>query len=178
MQRGFAMQRGFTMVEMMVIVVIVGVLATLGTFGLIKYVRSARTSEALAMIVDIKGAEEVARDETFLYVGLEQFSSWHPTDPPREEKADWNADTGPASGIFRRLGVISAGPVYFTYSVIAGTSVAPPQMPFERVLGFPSSPSGPYYVAVARGDLDGDGENSFVVGHSFGSDLYVEKEGE
>jgi hypothetical protein len=155
------------------------VLATLATYGVIKYVRTARTSEALAMVVDIKGAEEVARDETFLYIGLDAFDSWHPTNPPGNFKADWNADTGPASLKFRELGVVSSGPVYFTYSIVAGPAGEPvPNPPCDRRLGFPGTAGAPFYVVAARGDLDGDGEDSYVIGHSFGSDLYVEKEGE
>ncbi len=172
-------QRGFTLVEMMIVVVIVGVLATLATYGVIKYVRTARTSEALAMVVDIKGAEEVARDETFLYIGLEDFSSWHPTNPPGNFKADWNADTGPASGIFKQLGVVSSGPVYFTYSVVAGPAGDPyPSEDFVTALGLNGNSTAPYYVIAARGDLDGDGTDSYVIGHSLGSDLSVQNEGE
>jgi type IV pilus assembly protein PilA len=174
-----AMQRGFTLVEMMVIVMIVSVLATLATYGVIKYVRTARTSEALAMVVDIKAAEEVARDETFLYIGLPSFDSWHPTDPPGNFKADWNADTGAASGIFRQLGVVSSGPVYFTYSVVAGPAgTAYPAKPYLTKINIQGNSDAPFYIVVARGDLDGDGENSYVIGHSLGSDLSVQNEGE
>lgn len=172
-------QRGFTLVEMMIVVVIVGVLATLATYGVIKYVRTARTSEALAMVVDIKGAEEVARDETFLYIGLDEFSSWHPTDPPGNFKADWNKETGPASSIFKQLGVVSSGPVYFTYSVVAGPAHDPyPADAFVTALNLHGNSTAPYYVIAARGDLDGDGTDSYVIGHSLGSDLSVQNEGE
>lgn len=163
----------------MVVVVIVGVLATLATYGVIKYVRTARTSEAFAMIIDIKAAEEAIRNETFQYVGLNDYSNWHPADPPGNFKTDWNRNFSTASGVFRTLGVISTGPVYFTYTVVAGgpaNNVPPP--PTTRVLGFPTPAGQHFYVIVAKGDLDGDGSFSYVVGHSFGSDLFVEQEGE
>ncbi|HEX2881299.1 MAG TPA: hypothetical protein VHO25_17345, partial [Polyangiaceae bacterium] len=153
---------------------------TLATYGVTKYIRTARTSEALAMVVDIKGAEEVARDETFLYIGLPgDFSSWHPSDPPGAFKADWHADTGAASGIFRQLGVVSSGPVYFTYSVVAGAAgTAYPVKDYLTRMNIRGNSGAPFYIVVARGDLDGDGEDSYVIGHSMGSDLSVQNEGE
>jgi type II secretory pathway pseudopilin PulG len=168
------------LIEMMVIVLIVSVLATLATYGVAKYIRTSRTSEALAMVIDIKAAEEVARDETFLYIGLTgDFSSWHPSDPPGAFKADWHADTGAASGIFRQLGVVSSGPVYFTYSVVAGAAGDnyPPKSYLTK-MNIQGAASAAFYVVVARGDLDGDGEDSYVIGHSMGSDLGVQNEGE
>ena len=41
-----ALQRGFTMVELLAVVVMVGVLATLAVFGVRKYVLTAKATEA------------------------------------------------------------------------------------------------------------------------------------
>jgi prepilin-type N-terminal cleavage/methylation domain-containing protein len=172
--------RGFTLVEMMIIVVIVGVLATLATYGVTKYIRTSRTSEAIAMVVDIKGAEEIARDETFQYIGLSgAYNAWHPIDPPGNFKTDWTRQSGPMQAIFQQLAVVSSGPVYFTYSIVAGLAnqnITPPPVALD--MHFPLTAQAPFYIVVAKGDLDGDLINSYVVGHSFGSDLYVEQEGE
>jgi hypothetical protein len=43
---------------------------------------------------------------------------------------------------------------------------------------FPNPPREPYYVAVAKADLNGDGTFSYVLSHSFSNELYVESEGE
>jgi prepilin-type N-terminal cleavage/methylation domain-containing protein len=171
---------GFTLIEMMVVVVLVGVLATLATYGVMRYVRSSKASEAYAMVIDIKAAEEAVRDETFQYVGLSEFNSWHPSDPPGNFKKSWQVNNGAASGIFQRLGVISNGPVYYTYSVVAGPAgQAYPQLPSSNQLGLTGNASAPFYIVAAKGDLNGDGQIfSYVIGHSLGSDLYSEREGE
>jgi type II secretory pathway pseudopilin PulG len=172
---------------MMVVVVLVGVLATLATYGVLRYVRTSKASEAYAMIIDIKGAEEAVRDETFKYIGLPDFTgddSWHPINPehptgPGNFKMSWTVHTGKAAAYFQRLGVVSNGPVYFQYSVVQGGAGDPfPQLPSTNQLGLTGNAGAPFYIAAARGDLNGDGEDSYVIGHSLGSDLYSEREGE
>jgi prepilin-type N-terminal cleavage/methylation domain-containing protein len=169
--------RGFTLIELMVIVVIVGVLATIGTYGVIKYVRVSKTSEAYGMILDIKASEEAVMEETFQYTGLNDYTSWHPSDPPGDFKASWSRNTGEAKTIFNRIGVKSPGNTYFTYTVVAGA--AGDNIPTPPINLRMTSPSpSPFYVVVAKGDLDGDGLFSYAVGNSFGSNIRVENEGE
>ena len=173
--------RGFTMIEMMVVVAIVGILATLAVFGVKRYINSAKTSEAMAMVNTIRAAEESYRDETFKYRGLGDFTSggWHPMETPGNRKYNWaTTGTGDMTNIFRELGVETTSPVYYTYTVVAGDSGGTvPTPPCGKAFTFPT-PQEPFYVVVAKGDLDGDGRFSYVVSHSFSGEIYIENEGE
>lgn len=177
-------RRGFTMVELMTVVVIVGVLATVAIFGVLRYIASAKAAEAMAMINSIRSAEEAYRDETFVYLGLNQFntvSGWHPMngDEVGAHKANWLANNGAASDIFRQLGVESNNPVYFTYTVVAArTGTSLPAPPTSKTFNFPNPVTEPAYIVVAKGDLDGDKKYSYVLSHSFSGEIYVEREGE
>jgi Tfp pilus assembly protein PilE len=171
---------------MMIIVVLVGVLATLATYGVLKYVRSSRVNEALGMVTDIKAAEEIYRDETLEYLGVPggAYSVWHPDVDPGNFKTDWNQVNNDAGRTFRTLAVTPTGPVYFVYTVVAGSGGAPPSadnaLELEVKVKIPGTASGPWYVVVARGNLDGsdDGLFTHVIGHSFGSALHVDREGQ
>jgi hypothetical protein len=81
--------------------------------------------------------------------------------------------------MFRTLGVLSDSPVYFAYTVAAGASgTTVPTLPTALSVTLPAQ-SQPFYVVVAKGDLDGDGTLfSYFVAPSWTADIYVENEGE
>lgn len=172
-RRGAA-ARGFTLMELMVVVSIIGILAALGTYGVRKYVLSAKTAEATSMLTQIRAAEEAYRDETFAYLGVEDFSVWHPAGTPGSNKRSWDSESNDMTLVFRDLGVRSDGPVYYSYSVVIGTAGGePPDIPTTRTFEFPD-PTGPYYIAMAKGDLNGDGTFTYALSHSDSSDVYVD----
>ncbi|HEX2731727.1 MAG TPA: prepilin-type N-terminal cleavage/methylation domain-containing protein [Polyangiaceae bacterium] len=174
---------GFTLIEVMIVVVIVAVLGTLAVYGVRRYVASAHASEATAVLSSIRGAEEVYRQDTFVYLDVSQgsFSNLHPAGAPSSSKRNWaDSGTSVASQRFRELGVQINGGVFFSYGVVAGREGASfPTMPTSKsAFGFPSTAVEPFYVAVAKGDLDGNGTFSWVVAHSLSNEVYVENEGQ
>jgi type IV pilus assembly protein PilA len=62
--------RGFTLVELMIVVVIVGVLAVLGVVGFQRLIGTARTTEATQMVKSIGVAQEAFHAETGTYADL------------------------------------------------------------------------------------------------------------
>ena len=172
--------RGYTLAELMIVVAMVGVLATLAVYGVRKYVLAAKSGEAMSMITAIKAAEENYRDETFVYLGTADYTAWHPVNTPGAFKTEWNADNGAASAVMRQLGVTTANPVYFTYGVVSGRAgdkiPVPPTT--KSKFNFPGTVNEPFYVAVAKGDLDGDGVFSYVLSHSLSAEVYLEKQGD
>jgi type IV pilus assembly protein PilA len=171
------MTRGFTLTELMVVVSIVGVLATLATYGVRKYLLEAKKAEAASMITQIRAAEESYRDEMFRYLGASSrtFNDWHPTSTPGGAKYDWGATTTPRTEVFEPLGVRPSGPVEYAYAVVAGDAAnGIPAIPTTKVFGFPA-PTGPYYIVMAKADLNGDGRFTYALSHSDTSEIYFDE---
>ncbi len=166
--------RAFTLMEMMIVVAIMGVLAALATYGVRKYVLEAKKAEAASMITQIRAAEEAYRDETFVYLGHDEFDSWHPTDTPGTGKTDWGTTTSMGTDVFNPLGVLPTGPVVYSYGVVAGAAGASlPTIPTTRSFNFPA-PAGPFYIVMARADLNGDGTYTYALSHSDTSEIYLD----
>jgi prepilin-type N-terminal cleavage/methylation domain-containing protein len=51
--------RGFSLIELMVVVVILGILASLGAVGYKRYIGKARSTEAVAMLAEMSAKEQV-----------------------------------------------------------------------------------------------------------------------
>jgi hypothetical protein len=139
-------------------------------------VRAAKQSEATGMLTQIRAAEEAYREETFTYLGLATASSWHPiATPPTEAKYSWDTSTTAGNTVFKPLGVRPDGPVMYAYTVVSGAAGATPAtvVMATRSLTFPTA-TDPYYVAMARADLDGDGQLTFAVTYSGSTELWLD----
>ncbi len=156
-------KRGFTLIELMIVVAILGILAAVAIPAFINYMRKAKTSEATLNVdrifeggVTYFEAEHVERgvDATILQHCFPSSAEWTPNDTPSGEKYDaataaslWAATTG-AGVTWKALDFAMGDNFYYAY-----------QFQTDVADGATAS-SGNYFYAAAQGDLDGDGDPS------------------
>ena len=122
-------KRGFTLIEMMIVVAIIALLATIAIPNYISFQLRAKTSEAKSNLGAIRTCEEAYRAENDVYYACGN----NPTSIPVGIKAAW---TSTAAG-WTDIGFEPKGNVYFQYAVTVGGG-------------------GTTFAATATGDLDGD----------------------
>ncbi len=154
-------RRGFTLLELLVVVVIIGILATVSSFYYKRYSLSSKRIEAITNLGHIRQLEEVYRAEKSRYVTCD----WSPTDvPPPQGTYEWNSDS-----YFRFIGFHPVGILRYRYGVAKSNgnyTVAQCMADIETCYsnsvvenGFTVSRDNVIDIlAKAEGDLDGDGE--------------------
>ena len=147
--------RGFTLVELMIVVAIIGVLAALAIYGVSRYLKHSKTAEANRSLGTMENGSkakfQLDTDQSGSGVGpfVHVFCDTAPMTPatvPAGAKVavTSGAGTGYNAGGWPCLKFIMTDPQFYAYTYTStGTSGA--------------SGTGANYTAMANGDLDGNG---------------------
>ncbi|MEO7328237.1 MAG: prepilin-type N-terminal cleavage/methylation domain-containing protein [Minicystis sp.] len=177
--------RGFTLVELMIVVAIIGVMAALAVVGYRRYINAAGTGEAKSMIQGIRAGEEMYRQEMLVYLGPSAtLDDYYPqTDKlPKDKKWNWVQPTDArytdAVKGWQLLNVVSDAPVRFGYAAVAGIGV-----PAAAPVGFTAAPAlatpavgSPWFVVQAYNKRD-NSPPVILVSSSMSGEIFVENEG-
>jgi type IV pilus assembly protein PilA len=181
-----ASRRGYTLVELMIVVAIIALLAALGIYSVRRYVYAAKTSEATELVNAIRAAQEQYKDERFRYLNVSPVDKSSGSFFPFASKADlsknqrwtWYTGTSGEAALWAELGVAPSSPVQFGYACQAGQGGGvPASSAFGSSINLNYPPSAPnWYIARAMADRSGQGVYTVVVGSSFTDVVHIERE--
>jgi type IV pilus assembly protein PilA len=175
-QRALVSRRGFTLVELMLVIAIVGVLAALATFAVGRYIAAAKSVEATTNVGAIGRAVSAAALRVVPAPGVTnpapglcatstpvpsavrsiRGSKYQPSAGPGVDYNSGDERTG-----WRCLRFTINSPQYYRYRYQTGGAPTAVDLPNRgRLRGVNAAHT---WAASAQGDLDGDGVYSWIV---------------
>ena len=151
--------RGFTLVELLIVVAIISVLAVVAGTAYRRYMDSARTSEAYAMLGEIRMKEEAYRAEKSSYYATSAdealTNGWPIVDGAVKEPCF--KVVAPLPAAWTNLGINPGkSALQCGYNVLAGLpSTGTLGTMGQGILGGATAPGTPWWYAVATCDNDG-----------------------
>src|SRR5690606_31273252 len=176
--------RGFTLIELMVVVVIMGILATIGLSSFVRHQDMSTTTEGVATCRSIGAAQNnyKALHHQYLNVSadLTTPTSFYPVNVPGTQRAHfWGQNTHPDFPQWIELAPVVPAYTEHAFATVAGlpgaawpnlgTTLAAPVWPVAN---------DPWYIVAAIADLNGDGQPSRIIMSSLSSVVYQEFAGE
>ncbi|MGH7147449.1 MAG: type IV pilin protein [Nitrospiraceae bacterium] len=170
-------QKGFTLIELMIVVAIIGILAAIAIPNFLQYQMKSRQSEAKTNLQAIRTSEIAFQAERGCYIGAvaEPLAMAAPAGGTKVVPVAWGLGAGPsgvatvwcagvgpvATGFFRDMGFVATGNVNFRYIADATAVVAPITTLVSCPLALAVlTGAGPLvqtnFVASASSNLDGD----------------------
>jgi prepilin-type N-terminal cleavage/methylation domain-containing protein len=167
---------GFTLVELAIVVTIVGVLAVIAVVSYRKYILHSKVSEAYTVINAIRIAQEDNKAERGTYADLGDTYCPSAT-PDIKTKYGWTPTCSGGTDNWQKLPVHIDAPVSFAYATRAGTGAF--TAPTDATWVTWNSPAaGPWYVVMAKCDLDGNTSDfTQLVGSGYTNQIFIRNEG-
>ena len=138
-------QRGFTLIELMIVVALIGILATIAMINIQIYQLKSKTSEAKSNLGALRLVEEIYLSEHDKYLPCLS----NPPTIPGSSRLDWGSPVD-----FTRLGFSPVEGVYYQYAVSVTAAL----------IGSPAN-----FSATATGDLDANATNAVYSTTRFGT---------
>lgn len=160
--------RGFTLIELMIVVVIVAILATVAGQSYKRFTRRARVQEAISLLGDIRIKQENYYQTYHRYVssGASDDDFWPKDVNWKELKTTWGIDCTKPGDVTANPGWCALGAGYKTFEEVnfqllviardpAGGGAVPPAI-------YIRNPNVDWWYARARADFDSDGTFSNI----------------
>ena len=152
LRKSMKSEKGFTLIELMIVVAIIGILAAIAIPNFLSYQKKAKTSEAKVNLGAIRTSEESYKAENDAYLNCAAY----PGAAPTSAKQSWVVAD---SGGFNTIGFAPSGNVYYQYAV---DTAAASQAALADGFAGAATGAGPVaapvlgFKATAEGNLDGD----------------------